>query len=58
MEFKAAKAAEKDQLSELAADGLKQISDRHYDTDMQERGITDIVKYGIAFAGKDVEVKM
>lgn len=58
MEFKAAKAAEKDQLSELAADGLKQISDRLYDTDMQERGITDIVKYGIAFAGKDVEVKM
>ncbi|MDY2627316.1 MAG: AAA family ATPase [Lachnospiraceae bacterium] len=58
MEFKAAKAAEKDQLSELAADGLKQISDRHYDTDMQERGITDIAKYGIAFAGKEVEVKM
>lgn len=58
MEFKAVKASESDQLSELAAEGLNQISNRHYDMDMWERGITDIVKYGIAFAGKDVEVKM
>ncbi|MGN0417843.1 hypothetical protein [Anaerostipes faecalis] len=35
---------------------MKQIEDKHYDTDMKDRGIKEIVKYGIAFAGKNVEI--
>lgn len=58
MEFKAAKTSERGQLSELAGDGLKQIIEKQYDVDMRERGISDIIKYGIAFAGKEVEVRM
>ncbi len=43
-------------LSASADEALKQIEDKHYDTDMKDRGIKEIVKYGIAFAGKNVEI--
>ena len=54
MEFK----AKKDDvgLSASAVEALRQIEDKHYDTDMKDRGIKEIVKYGIAFAGKNVEI--
>ena len=55
MEFKATK--DQSDLSASAEEALKQIEDKHYDTDMKDRGIKEIVKYGIAFAGKNVEVK-
>lgn len=58
MEFKATKSADSKHLAKLAEDGLKQIQENHYDTDMNERGITNILKYGIAFCGKQVEVAM
>ena len=54
MEFKATK--NDDGLSASADETLKQIEDKHYDTDMKDRGIKEIVKYGIAFAGKNVEI--
>ena len=54
MEFKATKNDAG--LSASAAEALKQIEDKHYDTDMKDRGIKEIVKYGIAFAGKNVEI--
>ena len=54
MEFKATKNDAS--LSASAAEALKQIEDKHYDTDMKDRGIKEIVKYGIAFAGKNVEI--
>lgn len=38
--------------------GLRQINSKHYDTALLDRGIHDIVKYGIAFAGKKVEIAM
>ena len=43
-------------MEQFAADALRQIEDKHYDTDMKDRGIKEIVKYGIAFAGKNVEI--
>ena len=55
MEFKATK--DQSDLSASAEEALNQIDDKHYDTDMKDRGIKEIVKYGIAFAGKNVEVK-
>ena len=54
MEFKATK--DDAGLSASADEALKQIEDKHYDTDMKDRGIKEIVKYGIAFAGKNVEI--
>ena len=35
---------------------LEQINDKRYAMDMQDRGMKEIVKYGIAFAGKNVEI--
>ena len=58
MEFKAAAASDKEKLQDLAEEALQQIEDRSYKTDMQERGIQNIVCYGIAFAGKDACVKI
>lgn len=56
MEFKAVK--EEEALHTSAEEALQQINLKHYDTDFLDRGIHDIVKYGIAFAGKKVEIAM
>ncbi|MDO4961155.1 MAG: AAA family ATPase [Eubacteriales bacterium] len=56
MEFKTAKADEKNNLAAMAEEALDQITDRAYESDMRERGVIKIVCYGIAFAGKQVEV--
>ena len=58
MEFKAVSSSEKDKLPELAEDALGQTKDRNYARDLEERGISDIVRYGIAFSGKNVEVRV
>ncbi len=58
MEFKAAAAAEKEKLPVLADEALNQIEDRSYRTEMLEQGISDIVCYCIAFAGKEACVKI
>ena len=57
MEFKAIPASEKASLTDLAEEALTQIEDKAYFTDMKDRGTSEIVKYGIAFSGKRVEVK-
>lgn len=54
MEFKAEKDAGK--LLIAAKEALSQIDEKRYDADMKDRGVNDIVKYGIAFAGKQVEI--
>lgn len=54
MEFKAVK--EEGRLSAGAEEALRQIELKHYDTDLRDRGIKDIVKYGISFFGKKVEI--
>lgn len=58
MEFKVASASEKEKLPNLADEALQQIEDHAYKTEMKERGISNIVSYGIAFAGKEVCVKI
>ena len=57
MEFKAVPASEKGALSEIAEDTIAQIDRRNYTRELEERGIKRVVKYGIAFSGKAVEVK-
>ena len=44
-------------LNALADDALKQINDKKYDTELSELGISDIIKIGIAFRGKNAVVK-
>ena len=57
MEIKAAPASEKKHLEKLAEEALRQIAAKGYARELEERGITAIVRYGIAFSGKNVEVK-
>lgn len=57
MEFKAVPASEKEALSEIAEEAIAKIDRRIYTHAPEERGIRRIVKYGIAFSGKAVEVK-
>jgi len=58
MEFKAARADEQEQLSALAENALAQIEARDYEKELSERGVESVVKYGIAFAGKNVEIRI
>lgn len=56
IELKAAKDCSEDVLKELAKEALQQINDKKYDTELQEAVITDVIKYGVAFCGKKVEI--
>ena len=57
MEFKAVSSTEKKSLSEIASEAIAQIDRLSYTQELNERGISRIVRYGIAFSGKNVEVK-
>ena len=57
MEFKAVSGSDKTGLEELADAALRQIEDQNYVQEMEDRGIQSIIKYGIAFSGKNVGIK-
>lgn len=52
IEFKVVNKAKKETLQSCAKSALKQIEDRQYEATMRARGITNIIKFGIAFEGK------
>lgn len=54
MEFKVASSV--DALPEAAAQAVQQIQDRHYAAAFQNRQITQVWQYGIAFYGKQVKI--
>ncbi len=56
IELKAARNLSGDRLKQLSETALAQIQDRRYDTDMISKGVKSIVKYGVAFSGKQVEI--
>ena len=56
IELKSAKKADHSELKTLATAALSQINDRKYDVEMISQGITDIIKYGVAFSGKEIEI--
>lgn len=56
-ELKWEKNLEEEDLDLLAEEALQQITTLRYDSDMREDGITDILRFGIAFSGKKVSVK-
>lgn len=55
-EFKFTKDAKVD-LEALADEALKQIMEKKYDAEFLDAGITDVIKIGIAFRGKNAVVK-
>ena len=56
IEVKAQKQGDKETLKNLAESAIKQIETKLYDTEMKMRDVKEIVKYGVAFCGKQVEV--
>lgn len=58
IELKAEKRCSPTELKKLASDAIQQIEDRHYDTQLLQASVTNIIKYGVAFSGKNAEVAM
>ena len=58
MELKWKKDLSTDALSRLADEALSQIYEKRYDEEMKENGIQNILRFGIAFSGKQVNVKL
>lgn len=56
MEFKVKNPAKEKSLKETASAALQQIEEKHYDTELLEKGILQekILKYGFAFEGSTV----
>lgn len=55
-ELKVAKGCSETELNELAQAALAQMAANHYDTELFAAGVTSIVKYGVAFCGKNVQI--
>lgn len=56
IELKAEKDCDEPELEKLSQNALKQIEDKKYDTNMKAKGVTTILKYGVAFSGKTVKI--
>lgn len=57
MELKWKSNLSEEKLEGLADEALAQINKKRYDAELKERGIHDIMKFGIAFSGKRVYVR-
>ena len=57
IELKAQKNCDADELKLLAIEALHQINVRKYDTRMREQNVSCVLKYGVAFSGKQVEIE-
>ena len=58
IELKATKKGDNADLKALAQTALEHIDQKHYETELKANGIEKILKYGVAFQGKEVEVLM
>ena len=58
IELKSLQGKSNESLEVLAQAALQQIEKKHYDTEMRAHGVTNILKYGVAFHGKDVEIAL
>lgn len=57
MELKAKSGLNEAELKTLSAEALHQINDKRYDTEMLRDGVKSILKLGIAFSGKNMNIK-
>lgn len=58
IEIKAIREGMENNLAEAAKTALQQIAVKNYESEMKAQGIDTIVKYGVAFCGKNVEILM
>ena len=58
IEVKWMKNASQQDLAALAQSAIRQINEKHYETELHTHGIDQILKYGAAFSGKNVEICM
>ncbi len=58
IELKSAKESTDKELKTLSETALRQINDKKYDTEMITRGVKKIIKYGVAFCGKKVQISV
>ena len=56
IELKAEKKCTKEELEKRARDAIHQIEEKHYDEKLRLEGVTNILKYGVAFSGKEVAI--
>lgn len=56
IELKAAKNFSEEKLKHLSEAAFAQIEERKYNTDLVAKGVKTILKYGVAFSGKKVEI--
>lgn len=56
IELKAAKDCCDDELKKLSMKALEQIDYRKYETELATKGVENVLKYGVAFSGKRVEI--
>lgn len=56
IELKAAKDCPEDELKELSEKAPAQIDSRKYETELTVKGVRKILKYGVAFSGKRVQI--
>ena len=57
MELKWKSGLAEGELEKLSTDALSQIDEKRYALEMEEDGIADVIKLGIAFSGKKVVIK-
>ncbi len=58
IELKAEKHCDKEALKKLSEAALKQINEKAYDTELVNKGVKTIFKYGVAFSGKNAEITL
>ena len=58
IELKAEKDCSEKALETLSQTALRQIGDRKYYAEMNAHGITDVIKFGVAFSGKKVRIQV
>lgn len=58
IELKAEKHCDKEALKKLSEAALKQINEKSYDTELVNKGVKTIFKYGVAFSGKNAEITL
>jgi hypothetical protein len=56
IELKAARNCSSEKLKHLSQKALAQMIEKKYDSELKADGITDIIRYGIAFCGKEAEI--
>ncbi len=57
IEFKKVNKYSKESLGEAVETALEQIDRKNYEAELKSIGISDILKLGIAFSGKEIEIK-